>query len=169
MHPQQVGSLLDPYVGQPVSVIADRFGPPSGHFASSAVETTYTWENFGAGQSGMAGCRILVVASRGAGQDVAAASQADHFPSRGIRGHFLAPKDCHEQTGSSIIIVGTSTECLVGLRHLALGITGNYRASSDWMFTRTRSLHACASPGRQRASAFREQAIDDQSRPQRPL
>jgi hypothetical protein len=76
MHPQQVGSLLDPYVGQPVSVIADRFGPPSGHFASSAVETTYTWENFGAGQSGMAGCRILVVASRGAGQDVAAASQA---------------------------------------------------------------------------------------------
>jgi hypothetical protein len=56
---------------------------------------------------------------------LARASQADHFQSRAICGHFVAPQDCHEQTGSSIIIVGTSTECLMGLRHRALGITGN--------------------------------------------
>ncbi|MGB6444881.1 MAG: hypothetical protein WBE48_16155 [Xanthobacteraceae bacterium] len=76
LHPQQVESLLDPYVGRPVSGVVDRFGPPSSHFASSVVETTYVWESFGTGQSGMTGCRVLVVASRGAGQDVAAADQA---------------------------------------------------------------------------------------------
>jgi hypothetical protein len=76
LHPQQVGSLLDPYVGQPVSGVVDRFGPPSSHFATSVVETTYVWESFGAAQSGMTGCRVMVVASRGAGQDVASADQA---------------------------------------------------------------------------------------------
>ncbi|HEY2534101.1 MAG TPA: hypothetical protein VGJ20_40295 [Xanthobacteraceae bacterium] len=76
MHAQQVASLLDPYVGQPASAVVDRFGPPSGNFASSTVETTYEWDNFGAGQTGMTGCRVLVVASRGAGQDKASATQA---------------------------------------------------------------------------------------------
>jgi hypothetical protein len=76
MHAQRVAGLLDPYVGQPVSGIVDRFGPPSGEFASSAVENTYTWDSFGAGQSGMTGCRVMVMASRGAGQDAAAATQA---------------------------------------------------------------------------------------------
>jgi hypothetical protein len=76
LHPQQAGGLLDPYVGQPVSEVVNRFGPPSSNFASSVVETTYVWDSFGAGQSGMTGCRVLVVASRGAGQDVAAADQS---------------------------------------------------------------------------------------------
>jgi len=76
MHAQQVASLLDPYVGQPASELVNRFGPPSSNFASSAVETTYEWDNFDAGPTGMTGCRVLVVASRGVGQDVAAASHA---------------------------------------------------------------------------------------------
>jgi hypothetical protein len=75
LHPQQVGALLDPYIGQPVSAIVDRFGPPSSQFASSVVETTYVWDNFGTAQSGVNGCRVLVVASRGAGQDTAASLQ----------------------------------------------------------------------------------------------
>jgi hypothetical protein len=73
MHAQQVAGLLDPYVGQPVSAAVSRFGPPSSDFASSAVETTYVWDSF-AGQSGMTGCRVMVVASRGSGQDAAAAT-----------------------------------------------------------------------------------------------
>jgi hypothetical protein len=76
MHPLQVAGMFDPYVGQPVSEVVGRFGPPTSHFAASAVETTYEWDSFGAGQSGMTGCRVLVVASRGAGQDVASATQA---------------------------------------------------------------------------------------------
>ena len=64
MHAQQVASLLDPYVGQPVSAVISHFGPPSDQFSSSAGETTFEWSNFGAGQSGMNGCRILVVAVR---------------------------------------------------------------------------------------------------------
>jgi hypothetical protein len=64
MHAPQVAGLLDPYVGQSVSAVIDRFGPPSDQFASSAAETTYEWRNFGAGQSGMNGCRVLVVALR---------------------------------------------------------------------------------------------------------
>jgi hypothetical protein len=76
LHPPQVAASLDPLIGQPVSALVDRFGPPSGHFASSIVETTYQWDRFGAGQSALSGCRILVMASRGAGEDVPAASQA---------------------------------------------------------------------------------------------
>jgi hypothetical protein len=64
LHPQQVAGLLDPYIGQPVSAVVDRFGPPSSNFASSTVSTTYQWDSFGANQSGMAGCRVLVAASR---------------------------------------------------------------------------------------------------------
>jgi hypothetical protein len=64
MHAQQVASLLDPYVGQPVSEVISRFGPPSGQYASSADETTFEWSNFGAGQSGMNSCQVLVVALR---------------------------------------------------------------------------------------------------------
>jgi hypothetical protein len=77
MRSQQVGTLLDPYVGQPVSAIVDRFGPPSGHFASSTVATTYQWDAFGA-QSGMTGCRVLVVASRTAQDANGAASMASY-------------------------------------------------------------------------------------------
>jgi hypothetical protein len=72
LHPQQVGTLLDPYIGQPVSEVVNRFGPPSGNFASSAISTTYEWSNFGGAQSGMTGCRVLVVATR-ADQDSSAA------------------------------------------------------------------------------------------------
>jgi hypothetical protein len=64
MRSERVAGVLDPYVGQPVSAIVDRFGPPSGSFASSTVATTYQWDNFGAAQSGTTGCRVLVVASR---------------------------------------------------------------------------------------------------------
>ena len=74
MHDRQVAGLLDPYVGQPVAAVVSRFGPPSSDFASGAVETTYVWNSFGAGQSGMTGCRVMVLASRGAGQDAAAAT-----------------------------------------------------------------------------------------------
>lgn len=68
MRAREVGALLDPYVGQPVSAVVDRFGPPSGHYSSSAVTTTYQWDGFGAGQPGagaaMPGCRVLVVGKR---------------------------------------------------------------------------------------------------------
>jgi hypothetical protein len=64
MHTQQLVPVLDPYVGQPVSEFVNRFGPPSDDYSSSAVATTYQWDNFGTGQSGMTGCRVLVVAHR---------------------------------------------------------------------------------------------------------
>jgi hypothetical protein len=76
MRSERVAGLLDPYVGRPVSAVVDRFGPPSGSFASSTVATTYQWDNFGAGQSGMTGCRVLVVASR---TDQGAATGAQAF------------------------------------------------------------------------------------------
>ena len=63
MRAHEVGALLDPYVGQPVSAVVDRFGPPSGNYASSTVAMTYQWSNFAA-QSGMTGCKILVEAHR---------------------------------------------------------------------------------------------------------
>jgi hypothetical protein len=66
MRAPQVTGLLDPYVGQPVSALVDRFGPPSSSFASDTVSTTYQWDGFGA-QAGMSGCRIMVMASRGSG------------------------------------------------------------------------------------------------------
>ncbi|HEX3504574.1 MAG TPA: hypothetical protein VHU22_14385 [Xanthobacteraceae bacterium] len=72
MHAPQVASLLDPYVGQPVTAVTSRFGEPSDQFASSAAETTFEWNNFGAGQSGMNGCRVLVVALR-TGRDTSVA------------------------------------------------------------------------------------------------
>jgi hypothetical protein len=64
MRAHEVGALLDPYVGRPASAVVDRFGPPSGNYASSAVTTTYQWDNFGGPQLGMPGCRVLVVAKR---------------------------------------------------------------------------------------------------------
>jgi hypothetical protein len=64
MRAQQVASLLDPFIGQPISEVENRFGPPSGQFASSDTEETFEWSNFGAGQSGMSGCRVLVIALR---------------------------------------------------------------------------------------------------------
>jgi hypothetical protein len=64
MHAQQVASALDPFVGQPISEMENRFGSPSSQFASSDTEETFEWNNFGAGQSGMSGCRVLVVALR---------------------------------------------------------------------------------------------------------
>jgi hypothetical protein len=70
MHARQVAGLLDPYVGQSVSEVINRFGPPSDQYASSSDETTFEWSNFGAGQSGMNGCRVLVVALR-TGRDAA--------------------------------------------------------------------------------------------------
>ena len=63
MRAHEVGALLDPYVGQPVSTVVDRFGPPSSDYASSTVAMTYQWNNFGA-QSGMSGCKVLVEAHR---------------------------------------------------------------------------------------------------------
>jgi hypothetical protein len=75
MHAHDVGVLLDPYVGQPVSAAVDRFGPPSSSYGSSSVATTYQWNNFGMGQAAMAGCRVLIEAHRTA-QDSGAAAQA---------------------------------------------------------------------------------------------
>lgn len=66
MHAKQVATLVDPYVGQPVSNFVGRFGPPSDDYSSSTVATTYEWTNFGTGQLGMTGCRVLVVAHRSA-------------------------------------------------------------------------------------------------------
>ena len=63
MRAHEVGTLLDPYRGQPVSAAVDRFGPPSSSYASSVAATTYQWDNFGA-QSGMSGCRVLLEAHR---------------------------------------------------------------------------------------------------------
>jgi hypothetical protein len=76
MHARQVAGLLDPYVGQSVSQVIDRFGPPSDQYASSADETTFEWRNFGAGQSGMNGCQVLVVALR-TGRDTPVPLTAD--------------------------------------------------------------------------------------------
>jgi hypothetical protein len=76
MHARQVAGLLDPYVGQSVSGVIDRFGPPSDQYASSSDETTFEWSNFGAGQSGMNGCRVLVVALR-TGRDTTVPLTAD--------------------------------------------------------------------------------------------
>jgi hypothetical protein len=74
MRAHEVGTLLDPYVGQPVSAVVDRFGEPSSNYSSSTVATTYQWRNFGA-QSGMTGCRVLVEAHRSA-KDSERAAQA---------------------------------------------------------------------------------------------
>jgi hypothetical protein len=62
MHPQQLASSLDPYIGQPLSVVVSRFGPPSGDYASNDGLMTFQWDNFGAAQSGMTGCKVLVTA-----------------------------------------------------------------------------------------------------------
>jgi hypothetical protein len=72
MRAHEVGALLDPYVGQTVSAVIDRFGPPSGNYASSTVAMTYQWNNFGS-QSGMSGCKVLVEAHRTAPASSAAA------------------------------------------------------------------------------------------------
>lgn len=64
MQARQLSPVLDPYVGQRVSELVNRFGPPSSDYSSSAVATTYEWSNFSAGQSGTTGCRVLVVAHR---------------------------------------------------------------------------------------------------------
>jgi hypothetical protein len=63
MRAHEVGALLDPYVGQPVSTVVNRFGEPSSSYSSSTVATNYQWDNFGA-QSGMTGCKVLVEAHR---------------------------------------------------------------------------------------------------------
>ena len=65
MHAPQLSAVLDSYVGQPVSALVDRAGPPSDDYSSSTVTTTYEWSNF-ASQTGMTGCRVLVVARRSA-------------------------------------------------------------------------------------------------------
>jgi hypothetical protein len=75
MHAQQVGALVDPYVGRPVSELVDRLGPPSSDYSSSAVATTYEWSDFSTGQSVMTGCRVLVEAHRSA-HDSGTAAQA---------------------------------------------------------------------------------------------
>ena len=69
--------VLDPSVGQTVSTVVDRFGPPSSHYASSALATTYQWDSFGAGQMGMAGCRVLVEAKRSYDDPKALAAYGD--------------------------------------------------------------------------------------------
>jgi len=75
MQAHELVPVLDPYIGQPVSNLVDRFGPPSGDYSSSTVATTYEWDNFSSGQPGITGCRVLVVAHRST-QDSAAAAQA---------------------------------------------------------------------------------------------
>ena len=90
MHAKQVATMVDPYVGQPVSNLVDRFGPPSGDYSSSTVATTYEWSNFGGGQSGMTGCRVLVVAHRTA-REPGPAAQA-------FRVDAIAPEDYRQWT-----------------------------------------------------------------------
>lgn len=64
MQAKQLSPVLDPYVGQRVSELVNRFGPPSSDYSSSTVATTYEWSNFSSGQPGTTGCRVLVVAHR---------------------------------------------------------------------------------------------------------
>ena len=75
MRAHEIGALLDPYVGQQVSAVVDRFGPPSSSYASSTVAMTYQWNDFGA-QSGMTGCRVLMEAHRSTQQDTGRAAEA---------------------------------------------------------------------------------------------
>jgi hypothetical protein len=57
----QMAGLLDPYVGHTLAEVAGRFGPPSANFATSNGFMTFQWDHFG--QSGGAGCRVLMTAS----------------------------------------------------------------------------------------------------------
>ena len=89
MRAHEIGALLDPYKGQPVSVVVDRFGAPSGSYASSAMAMTYQWDNFAA-QSGMSGCRVLLEAHR-TPQDSARAAVA-------LRADPIAPEEYNKWT-----------------------------------------------------------------------
>jgi hypothetical protein len=60
---QQTAMLLDPYVGHSLSDVADRFGSPSGNFASSDNgRMEFQWDHFSENQTGGAGCRVLISA-----------------------------------------------------------------------------------------------------------
>src|ERR1700733_12526006 len=63
MHAQQTAKLMDPYVGQPVSEVAARFGPPTGNFDMGVGGLmAFEWRHFGLGQSGGADCVVTVAA-----------------------------------------------------------------------------------------------------------
>jgi hypothetical protein len=63
MHDQQTAKLMDPYVGQPVSEVAARFGAPTGNYDMGVGGMmAFEWRHFGSGQSGGADCVVMVAA-----------------------------------------------------------------------------------------------------------
>ncbi len=63
MHAGQTATLLDPYIGHPLSDVADRFGPPSSNFATGDGLMEFQWNHFSASQNGgVADCRLLILA-----------------------------------------------------------------------------------------------------------
>jgi hypothetical protein len=62
MHADQTAKLFDPYIGHPLSEVADRFGPPTGNYDMGQGLMAFEWDHFGASQSGPADCLVLIAA-----------------------------------------------------------------------------------------------------------
>jgi hypothetical protein len=61
MHAKETATLLDPYIGHPLSEIVDRFGPPAVNFAADDGLMSFQWNGF-AMNMGMSDCRVLILA-----------------------------------------------------------------------------------------------------------